>query len=76
MLTISKVFTLLSNLPVWEQRIPWKFSKQISKLFFQMNSPVYFVPGQTEGRRKAFLAWKIINLSNKLSLKCGDNANY
>ena len=33
-----------------------------------MSAQVYFVPGQTEGRRKAFLEWKSIYLSYKLSL--------
>ena len=50
--------------------------KQISKLFFQMSAQVYSVPSQTEGRRKAILEWKSIDLSSKLSLTCGDNVNY
>ena len=41
-----------------------------------MNTLVYSVPGQTEGRRKAFLEWKSIDLSSKLSLTCGGNVNY
>ena len=32
-----------------------EYPKQISKLFFQMSAQLYSVPGQTEGRRKAFL---------------------
>ena len=47
-----------------------------SQLFFQMKSQVFSVPGQTEGRRKAFLKWKSIDLSNELSLTCGGNVNY
>ena len=39
-----------------------------------MIAQVYFVPGQTEGRRKAFLQWK--SLSYELSLTCGGNFNY
>ena len=41
-----------------------------------MSAQVYSVPGQTEGRRKAFLEWKIIDLSSKLSLTCGGKVNY
>ena len=41
-----------------------------------MRAQVYAVAGQTEERRKAFLEWTDINLSSKLSLTCGGNANY
>ena len=41
-----------------------------------MSVQVYSVPGQTEGRRKAFLEWTSIDLSSKLSLTCGGNVNY
>ena len=41
-----------------------------------MSAQVYSVPGQTEGKRKAFLEWKNINLSYWLSLTCGGNINY
>ena len=41
-----------------------------------MSAQVYSVPGQTEGRRKAFLEWKSIDLSYELSLTCGVNVNY
>ena len=41
-----------------------------------MNSQVYSVPGQTEGRKKAFLNWKSIDLSSKLSLTCEGNINF
>ena len=41
-----------------------------------MNAQVYSVPGQNEGRRKAFLDWKIIDLSSKLSLTCENNVSY
>ena len=71
MLTISKVLTFLSTLPVWEQGIPWQLSKQISKLFFQMSVQVYSVPGQTTERWKVFLDWKNIDLSSKLYRTCG-----
>ena len=62
MLTISKMFTFLSALPVYEG-IPSKLSKQISNLFFQMGAQVYSVFGKTEGRRKALLEWKSIDMS-------------
>ena len=45
--------------------------KQTRKLFFQMSAQVYSVPGQTEGRREAFLEWKSIDLSYELPLTCG-----
>ena len=67
MLTIRKVFIFLSTLPVWKYGIPWQLSKQISNLFFQISDQVYSVPGQTEGRRKAFLEWKSTVLSNKMN---------
>ena len=41
-----------------------------------MSAQGYFVPGQTKGRKKAFLEWKSIDLSSKLSLTCGGNVNY
>ena len=41
-----------------------------------MSAQVYFVPGKTEARRKAFLEWKIIDLFHELSLTCGGNVSY
>ena len=41
-----------------------------------MSAQVYYVPDQTEGRRKAFLEWKTIDFSSKLSFTCGGNVNY
>ena len=41
-----------------------------------MNVQVYSLLGQTEGRRKAFLEWKSIDLSYEVSLRCGGNVNY
>ena len=41
-----------------------------------MSPQVNFVPGQTDGRRKAFLEWTSINLSSKLSLRSGGYVNY
>ena len=41
-----------------------------------MSAQVYSVTGQTEGRSKAFLEWKNMDLSYGLSLTCGGNVNY
>ena len=41
-----------------------------------MSAQLYSVPGQTEGRNKAFLEWKSIDLSYELSLTCGGNVDY
>ena len=41
-----------------------------------MSAQVYSVPGQIEGKRKAFFEWKSIDLSYELSLTCGVNINY
>ena len=41
-----------------------------------MSVRVHSVPGQTEGRRKAFFEWTGRDLSFKLSLTCGGNVNY
>ena len=49
MLSIIKLFINL-----WEQGTAWQFSKQISKLSFQLSVQIYSLLGQTEGERKAF----------------------
>ena len=54
MLTITKVFIILFLLCLWEQGTPWEFLKQISKLPFQLNFPIYSLLAQTEGEGKAF----------------------
>ena len=41
-----------------------------------MSAQVYFVPGQTEGIRKASLEWTNTEPSFKLSLTRGANVNY
>ena len=41
-----------------------------------MSAQEYSVPGQTEGRGKAFLGWKSIDLFHELSPTCGGNVNY
>ena len=48
MLSIIKLFINL-----WEQGTAWQFSKQISKLSFQLSVQIYSLLGQTEGERKA-----------------------
>ena len=57
MLTIIKEFIILFLLCLWEQGTPWQFSKQISKLSFQLSFQIYSLLAQTEGERKAFF-WK------------------
>ena len=54
MLTIIKVFVILFLLCLWEQGTPWQFSKQISKLSFQLSFQIYSLLAQTKGERKAF----------------------
>ena len=54
MLAIIKVFIIPFLLCLWEEGTPWKFSKQISKLSFQLSVQIYSLLGQTEGERKAF----------------------
>ena len=56
MLTIMKVFIILILLCLWEQGSPQQFSKQISKLFFQLSFHIYSSLAQTEGERGHF--WK------------------
>ena len=54
MLTIIKVFIILVLLCLWEHGTPWQFSKQISKLSFQVSVQIYSLLGQTEGETNAF----------------------
>ena len=54
MLPITKVFIILFLLGLWKQETPWQFSKQISKLSFQLSVQIYSLLGQTEGERKTF----------------------
>ena len=51
------VFIILFLLCLWEQGAPWEFSKQISKLFFQLSFQIYSLLAQTEGERETFF-WK------------------
>ena len=41
-----------------------------------MSAQVYSVPGQSEGKTKAFFEWQSIDLSYELSLTCGSNIKY
>ena len=54
MLTFIKVFIILFLLCLWEQGTPWQFSKQISKLSFQLSVQIYSLLDQTEGERNTF----------------------
>ena len=54
MLNIITVFIILFLLCLWQQGTPWQFSKQISKLSFQLSVQIYSLLDQTEGERKAF----------------------
>ena len=54
MLTVIKVFTILFLFCLWEQGTPWQFSKQISKLSFQLSFQIYSLLAQTEGERETF----------------------
>ena len=54
MLIVIKVFIILFLLCLWEQGTPWQFSKQISKLSFQLSFQIYCLIAQIEGERKAF----------------------
>ena len=68
MLTIVKVFINLFLLCLWEQRTPWQFLKQISKLSFQLSVQIYSLLGQTEWERNVFFGGckkvdKIVRLS-------------
>ena len=53
MLTIIKV-SILFLFCLWKQGTPWQFSKQISKLSFQLSFQIYSLLAQTEGERKTF----------------------
>ena len=54
MLSNMKVFIILFLLCLWEEGTPWQFSKQISKLSFQLSVQVYSLLDQTEGEKKVF----------------------
>ena len=51
----------------------------ISQVFIsslrQIIAQVYSLPGQIEGKTKAFLEWTSVDLSYKRSLTCGGNVN-
>ena len=55
MLTTIKVFIILFLLCLWEQGTRWQFSKQISKLSFQLSFLICSLLAQTEGQKRSFL---------------------
>ena len=56
MLTITKVFIILFLLCLWKQGTPWQFSKQISKLSFQLSAQIYiFFLAKLKGKEMPFL---------------------
>ena len=54
-LTIIKVFIILFLLCQWEQGRSWQFSKEVSKLSFQLSLQIYYLLSQTEGKERSFL---------------------
>ena len=70
---------LMENLifcPFGNREYPGSFQNKSVRSSFKWVFQLYFVLGQTEGRRKAFLEWTSIDLSSKLSLTCRRNVNY
>ena len=55
MLTLIKVFIILFLLCLWEQGIPWQFSKQISKLSFKLSVQKYSLLAKLKGKERPFL---------------------
>ena len=55
MLTVIKVFIILFLFCLWEQETPWQFSKQISKLAFQLIFQIYSLLAQTKRERKTLI---------------------
>ena len=45
---------MLLLLYLWEQGTPCQFSKQISKISFQLTVQIYTLLGQTEGEKKVY----------------------
>ena len=58
MLTILKVFIILFLLCLWEYGTPWKFSRQISALSFELTVQVYYLLGQNEEEEEN-LFWRV-----------------
>ena len=54
---------------------PGSFQNKSVSSSFKWVFQVYFIPGQTKGRRKTFLERTSIDLSSKLSFTCGRNVN-
>ena len=53
--TIIKVFIILFLLYPWEQGTPWQFSKQNTKLSFQLSFPRYILLPKRKGKERPFL---------------------
>ena len=66
-MTIIKLFIIPLLLCLSEQGTPWQFSKQISKLSFQLSAQIYSLLGHTEGERKALWRCKKRNHIVRLS---------
>ena len=58
---------------VWNSENPGRFQNKSASLFLKW-VPEYILLG--EGRQKAFLEWKSIKISSKLSLTCDWNFSY
>ena len=52
MLTITEVFIIIFLLCLWEKGIPWQFSKEVSKLSFQLSVQIHYFLGQTQREGK------------------------
>ena len=53
------MFTFLSTVPVWEYKISWQLSKQISKLFFQMSAQVFLLLVKLKWEERPFWNRKV-----------------
>ena len=62
MLVIIKVFIILFLLYLWEQRTPWQFSKQISKLSLQLFRYILFL-AKLMKRRICFVEYDAVTLT-------------
>ena len=77
MLTISKVFTTLCLLRLYENReYPGSFQNKPVPSSFKWLSKLFFPWPNWREKRKAFLEWTSIDLFSKLSLTCRGYVNY
>ena len=71
-LTIIKMPIIRFLLCLLKQTAPWQFSKQISKILFEMSVQVYFLLGKTEGERKSILGgYKMVGCIMRLLPRTG-----